>query len=148
MEEYNRTHCESELVVDNVDSTEKNELMINLQNIRFLNKHGFDIGCDKRLERRGIICLTETQPQHNFFPPKLDMFEDISIESNSSRYKFQSIAFCFRDDFDVIFHSRLISASLVSFSKSTLRSKVIQVLLLHFAVGSNSLFLVIMLKLF
>ena len=122
MEEYNSTRCESELVVNNVDNAEKNELMINLQNIRSLNKHAFDIGCDKRLERSDIICFTETQPKHNFFPPKLDMVEDSSIKYNSNRDNFQSIPFRFRDDFDVILHSRLISASFVSFSKSLLRS--------------------------
>ena len=105
--------------------------MTTLLNISSLNKHTVDLGCDERLKRSDIICLTETQLQHNSFPPKLDMLEDFSIMYNSDCDKFQSIAFSFRDDIDVILHSGLIGASLVSFSKSIFRSKAIQLLLLY-----------------
>ena len=41
---YNRMRCESKLVVNNVNSPEKNELMITSLNIRSLNKHAVDLG--------------------------------------------------------------------------------------------------------
>ena len=59
------------------------------------------------------------------------MLEDVSIIYNSNRVKFQSIVFGFRDDIDLILYSRLIGVSLVSFPKSTCRSKAIQLLLLY-----------------
>ena len=44
IKKYNRMRCESKLVVNNVNSPEKNELMITLLNIRSLNKHAVDLG--------------------------------------------------------------------------------------------------------
>ena len=61
MEEYNRMHLESALMVDEVKEPNSNVLVIVLLNIRSLSKHVLDLKCDQRLKKSGILCLTETQ---------------------------------------------------------------------------------------
>ena len=128
-EEYNRLCLESMLVRKKDNFVDKKRLMITI--LRSLNKHAVDLPCDKRLKRSDIMCLTETQLQQDLSLSESYMLEEFNMIYINNCDKFQSIAYGFRNDIDILLHNRMRSASLVSFSKSTFKSKTIKLLLLY-----------------
>ena len=67
IEEYNRMRSESMLTIDNTVDVDDNTLTVTLLNTRSFRKHAVDLGCDERLTKSDIICLTETRLRYHQF---------------------------------------------------------------------------------
>ena len=104
-----------------------------------MNRHVFDIMCDKHLRENNIFCLTETHilPNDNTYPIEAAFQCKFLCQFNSSENNFCSPASCSQVSITVVSHQRLDGISEVVFQKEDFSQQPISLIILYRLTNSS-----------
>ena len=117
IKEYERLRQESPLLSQTFQFVSCDSLTINVLNVRSPHKDSIDISCNQKL-LDDLLCITE---RHVLTEQNKDNMNDCLINfpflHNASPDRFQSIAFCYKHDIDIVLLVKSTGMSCITFQK-------------------------------
>ena len=132
LQEYERLRQNS--IFENIEKTcvTVDTITILSLNVRSLSKYACDIKNNVRLMSNSVLCLTETQLQHQHSLNGIEQYlENFRIFFNNNDSKFLSLAYAFQKDLTLITQEDFPGVSICNFRKNSFVNVPLKLMVLN-----------------